>query len=107
MTYGGESRSIPVQVTAQPYAVAGVDVAGRFEFRPVLSLDAAGTRLLSVYTFGRGSTNSERVLIHQLKMLVDDSRASGGEARFGFTGRQFVYDRDARELSYWCAVRRL
>jgi hypothetical protein len=104
VTYGGEVSVIPVPLSAEPYATEAMIIARRFEFRPVLSADGTGARLLNVYTYGLGRAPTERAIIHQLKFVLPVPGQAAGEGRFGFTGRQFVYNRDARELQYWCAL---
>jgi hypothetical protein len=104
LTYGGEVSVIPVPLSVEPYATEATSIARRFEFRPVLSLDGTGARLLSVYTYGLGREPDDRAIIHQLKFVLPASGVAVREGRFGFTGRQYVYNRDARELQYWCAL---
>lgn len=101
-TYGGEARSSDVTVSEEPYKAVGTSVADRFEFKPVLTQDAAGTWLLSVYTFDLG----ERRLLHQLKLALPSAAGTTDQGRYGVTGRQFVYEHNGRELQYWCGFRR-
>lgn len=101
-TYGGEAHTSEVAVSEEPYKVMATSVADRFEFKPVLSQDAAGTWLLSVYTFDLGA----RRLIHQLKLTLPSAAGEPDQGRYGVTGRQFVYEHNGRELQYWCGFRR-
>jgi hypothetical protein len=99
--YGGESTVVPVPETGDPYQVEGQDIGSRFHVKPVLHAGTPDGRLLEVYTFGRYDQGN--VILHELKLGLDGPLpVSGG--RYGLTGRQFVYEKDARELEYWCGL---
>jgi len=104
-TYGGQSRSLTVEPTSDPYRVTPINIADRFDFKAVLVMEANHTALLNLYTYGRGERGS--FLIHEMKTVLrlpSATRASAG--RFGFTGEQIIYDHNERELRYWCGFRR-
>jgi len=95
-TYGGESRRLPVPPTHEPYTVRPKNVQDRFDFKVVYvdaPADVAGVR---VYTYHLAS--EAPVLIHEAKFPA----ASANHDRYGFTGKQLLYDPRGREFEYFC-----
>ena len=95
-TYGGESTRMPVPPTDEPYGVRPKNVQERFDFKVVYvdaPADVAGVR---VYTYHLAS--DAPVLLHEAKF----ARTSENHGRYGFTGKQLLYDPRGREFEYFC-----
>lgn len=99
IVYGGEHFEVPVEPTADPYAVAARPIGRYFTFKAVYVPPTQTHAVLSLYVYGMAS--GEPVLIHQVKFippLVD-------QGAHGFTGFHSVYEpTKGSELQYWCAV---
>lgn len=96
-TYGGEVKSVSVPPAHDVYSVRAHDVQGRFDFKVVYvdaPADVAGVR---VYTYSPGP--DAPVLIHQAKYAASYQNHD----RYGFTGKQLIYDARGREFEYSCA----
>ncbi len=97
VVYGGEEVTHRVPATAEPYKVPVIPVGSYFLFRPLLEAAPEEVAALKVYVYA----DLERgpVIVHQ----GEYDWPPAGAGRYGFTGRQRVYEplRDG-ELEYWC-----
>jgi hypothetical protein len=87
---------LTVPPTHDAYRVRAKNVQDRFDFKVVYvdaPADVAGVR---VYTFHLNS--DAPVLIHEAKFAA----TSENHDRYGFTGKQLVYDPRGREFEYFC-----
>jgi hypothetical protein len=99
LTYGGETRIVEAEPTADPYAVRAVPFGSYFLFRIVFRdqpADLAGIKFTVFADRDEGPTP-----IHQANHAYPPRAA----AVHGFTGLNFVYEpvRDG-ELQYWCEI---
>ena len=99
-TYGGVEQRLVFPATRDPYRVKAVDIAGRFRFKAVYVREPWRAASVNVYAFHQADDRD--VLLQEGKYVPPFSRATG--ARYGFTGRQFVYSPSERELEYWCEL---
>jgi hypothetical protein len=96
--YGGENFSVMAEPTADPYRVAGQKIGRYFEFKAAYVTEPADLAAISVYVYATSS--GESVLIHQAKFAAN---VSHGNAPWGFTGFNYVYEPSkSSELQYWC-----
>jgi hypothetical protein len=102
VTYGGEATRLEFPATQSPYAVKAVDVAGRFAFKATYVREPWQAAAINVYAYQRASGGDRLLQEGKYAPLP----AIGGQARYGFTGRQLVYSLDQRELEYWCQLSR-
>ncbi|HYQ02199.1 MAG TPA: hypothetical protein VER96_26170 [Polyangiaceae bacterium] len=100
VTYGGEVTRVAFAATANPYTVKALDVAGRFAFKVIYVREPWQAASISVYAYQRTSGGDR--LLQEGKYARPFS--PGGEARYGFTGRQLLYSTEQRELEYWCEL---
>jgi hypothetical protein len=97
----GDTRTIVVTPTSDPYGVAPVEAGERFALKVVYvtePADVAGVRIYAYEVEAGGP-----VLLHEGKYPLP---VAGGSApgRVEFTGREFVYEHElGRELAYSCA----
>lgn len=100
-TYGGESRDLVAAPVASPYGVAAIAVGSYFKFRVVFQDRPADLASIKVYVYADREEGA--VPLHEAVYAYPPVAAEG--ARFGFTGRHFVYEpvRDG-ELEYWCRM---
>jgi hypothetical protein len=104
--YGGESHSFVVNPTRDPYRVQPMTISDEFAFKAALSKESDASELLNLYTYSRN--DQESVLIHEIKIVLRfPYERSALQARYGFTGQQFVYDNKSREFQYWCGFRQV
>jgi hypothetical protein len=95
-TYGGESKRLTVPPTQDPYGVRAESVQDRFDFKVVYvdaPADVAGVR---IYTYHLGP--DAPLLLHEAKYAASHEN----QGRYGFTGKQLVYDPRGREFEYYC-----
>lgn len=102
VSYGGEEQRLEFPLTHSPYTVKALDVAGRFAFKVIYLCDPSQAPSVNVYAYQR--TDGEDRLLQEGKYRPPFS--TGADAHYGFTGRQFVYSAEHRELSYWCELPR-
>ncbi|MFZ5891802.1 MAG: hypothetical protein ACOY0T_12170 [Myxococcota bacterium] len=102
LNYATTTQVVKVRATREPYAVRPTLVAERFAFKAVFTEGAGGTASINLYVYSR-TPEGDRLL--QEVKYVAPFPGSAANAKFGFTGHQFVYSNDAREFDYWCALR--
>lgn len=100
--YGGTEESWAIEATSDPYTPTPITVGERFAFRAVYLKRPRDTASFNLYVYAK--QDSELVLLQQLKYRPPYPRAGSG-SRDGFTGRQFLYTPEDRELEYWCEWR--
>lgn len=99
LDYGGESQTVLVQATSDPYRVLPHKVDDRFEFKAVyvtLPADVAVLDLYTYFVFDRGP-----VILEQTKYRPPFPRNSAGPGGT-FTGDHYVYGPAGQELRYSC-----
>lgn len=114
--YADEINTHVVPTTDQPYSVASLDVGPRFRLRVVRVVEPQLVPSLNIYVYSnepppaRDATFTSRepksdfpTLVHQVKYAAPEETA--GDARYGFTGLQHIYDVNGREFRYWCGFR--
>lgn len=110
---GGERRVLDAAPVADPYAVAAVDINGRFRFKAVVIGDAVRVDYVKLYVYFVGQR--QPVLIHQATYLAPVASAATVGARTGdagadtgwaaLTGINRAYSPLLeRELEYGCAL---
>lgn len=91
-------EAIPVQ---DPYAVASIDINGRFRFKAVVVGDAGSVEYVKVYAYD--SPKRQPVLIQYAKYL--QPKVQQGPDATGLTGVQVVYSpRLGRDMQYQCTL---
>lgn len=100
-TYGGEEKRLVARPVASPYAVPNIAVGSYFQFRVVFQAEPADLASVKIYVFA--DREAGLVPIHQATYPYPPTAKA--DARFGFTGQQFVYEpvRDG-EFQYWCRI---
>lgn len=98
--YGGTEESHVIEPTSAPYTPTPIPIGERFAFRAVYMTQPRDITSLNLYVYSKN--DAELVLLQQLKYRPPYPRA-GSKSRDGFTGRQFLYTPEDRELEYWCA----
>jgi hypothetical protein len=89
-----------VAPAADPYAVRGVEINGRFRFKAVLL--AEGGRVASVDLYTWYLAPRRPLMLHQAKYLAPAVQSPGAAP---FTGRQFLYSPGReREFQYACTL---
>ena len=102
VTYAGTTETVVAMPTEDPYRVAGVDIAGRFRYKPVLGGQGAQLGHLSIYVYWQ--TQRQPVLIQQAKYWPPYP-SPGPDGRVALTGEQRLYAGPMeRELVYQCAL---
>jgi hypothetical protein len=99
LDYGGESQTVLVQPTSDPYHVQPHRVDDRFEFKAVYVTTPADVAVLDLYTyfvFDRGP-----VILEQTKYRPPFPRNNAGPGGT-FTGDHYVYGPAGQELRYSC-----
>ena len=102
-TYGGETKTLTARPADSPYRVPAIEIGSYFQFRVVVQTRPRDIAAIKVYTYANGEADEGPVLIHQATYAYPPR--PGGDARYGFSGLQFVYEttRDG-ELQYWCEL---
>ena len=102
VTYAGTTEVVVATPTEDPYRASGVDIAGRFRFKPVLVGQGAQLQHLSIYVYWQ--TPRQPVLVQQAKYLPPYP-PPGPDGRIALTGEQRLYAGPMeRELVYQCAL---
>ncbi len=95
VAYAGTSHAIEARIVSDPYAVASVDIGGRFRFKAVMVGSGAEVAYINLYAYV--DTPRQPVLVHQAKYLPPLHAA--------LTGEQHVYAGPVeRELIYSCLL---
>jgi hypothetical protein len=100
LTSGGETTVVKVRPTAEPYRVEAVKVGSRFLFKAVWTDGPDDEAAVSIMVHHPAKDGP--LPLHQLKYTPPWPATPPG-ARYGFTGRQVVYEPSvAADLQYWC-----
>lgn len=100
VTYAGTAHTVVARPVVDPYAVASVDIGGRFWFKAIMVGDAASVRRISLYAYQDAKPHP--VLIHQAKYLPPYPRS---DVPWSITGQQHLYaGPQERELIYSCTL---
>lgn len=99
-TYGGESRELVAAPAASPYEVPAIQVGSYFKLRVVFQRMPGHLSSIKVYVYG--DRDDAAVPLHE---AVYPYPPPPHDARYGFTGRHYVYEpmRDG-ELEYSCRM---
>jgi hypothetical protein len=102
LDYGGESRTVVVEPTSDPYRVQPLNIDDVFEFKAVYVTAPADVAVLDLYTYHV----SERgpVIIEQTKYRPPFPKNGPGAAGT-FTGSHYVYGPNGAEFLYSCRWR--
>ena len=104
LTYAGATQTVVAEPVQDPYAVAAVDVRGRFRFKAVVV--GEGDRVDRIGLYAYQNTPSQPVLIQHARYLAPFQWPHGAEA-LPLTGQQHLYAGPMeRELIYSCALHR-
>lgn len=103
VTYAGDAHGLTAHPVADAYTVPSVDIAGRFRFKPVLSVGPAGElRRVALYVYA--DTPGQPVLIQHASYPPPDPPLPPGQQR-DLTGTQHLYaGPQERELIYHCTL---
>lgn len=95
VTYAGTTQVIEARPVSDPYAVASVDIGGRFRFKAVMV--GSDTQLAYINVYAYLATRRQPLLIQEAKYLPPFVAA--------LTGEQHLYAGPVeRELIYSCAL---
>lgn len=101
LTQGGETQTLTVEPTADPYRVAAVDVGRRFRFKAVVYREQASIAYVKLYTYYQSSRQA--VLLHQAS--YHNPLAEPAVGARSLTGEQRLFSPNlGRELLYNCAL---
>jgi hypothetical protein len=100
--YASTSQQVRARPEKQPYEVQAVDIAERFAFKAVFRDSPRASASISLYVYAHEANGDE--LLQEVKYLPPYPAVPANAESYGFTGHQFVYSRDGRELEYWCRL---
>ena len=104
VTYAGATRQVVATPVPDPYVQPGVDIDGRFVFKPVLVGTPARIERVNLYVYL--NTRSQPVLVQQAKYLPPFHWPADGTP-LPLTGQQYLYAGPVeRELMYHCTLHR-
>ena len=102
VTYAGMTRTVVATPVQDPYVQPGVDIDGRFRFKPVVV--GTPTRIDRVNLYVYRVTGSQPVLVQQAKYLPPFHWPAEGTP-LPLTGQQHLYaGAMERELIYHCVL---
>src|SRR5690348_9861739 len=96
-SYGGETKTVRVGATVEPYRAPSISVGDRFLLKFVYVKEPPDVASVRAYTYL--ATEAAPLPISEVKYRPPFPE--NGE--FGFTGRASVYDARGHELTYFCA----
>jgi len=104
LTYAGATQTVLASPVQDPYAVAAVDVRGRFRFKAVMVGTGERTERINLYVYQ--NTPQQPVIVQQAKYLPPFHWPADGSP-LPLTGQQHLYAGPMeRELIYSCALHR-
>lgn len=104
LSYAGETRTVQAGPVQDSYAVASVDVRGRFRFKPVVV--GTGDRIERINFYVYQLVDGEPVMLQQAKYLPPFHWPANGSP-LPLTGQQHLYAGPMeRELIYSCTLHR-
>jgi hypothetical protein len=95
-TWGGETKTVRVDATTEPYRVPTIAVGDHFLLKIVYVKGPADVAGVRVYTY-------EAMPDGLLPLTESKFRAPYGAGPYGFTGLALVYEPRGDELAYFCA----
>ena len=100
VAYAGTTHVIEAGIVSDPYAVASVDIGGRFRFKAVMV--GSGEQVAYINLYAYIDTRQQPVLIQQAKYLPPFATSG---AALPLTGEQHLYAGPVeRELIYSCML---